>query len=180
MTEAICTAASFRDLRKPASTPLIMPNFGINLWVMAKLKPFFNTAFWGLVKFFELMLMTHFCLVSVMVLGLLERSFFLSSFNLTFYIFNFILNFSLYRMVSEYLEFYRMLYTDFASMPLALSLTVLKIFFFTSCFSQHFSDFLLQAIFFCQKRNFCQNGKSSKIRKGVDCFFFKTCFVLKS
>ena len=37
---AIYTPASSRTLRKPASTPLIMSNFGTNFGVMAKLKPF--------------------------------------------------------------------------------------------------------------------------------------------
>ena len=42
---AICTAASLRTLRKPASPLLIMFNFGTNFGMMAKLKPFLTLRF---------------------------------------------------------------------------------------------------------------------------------------
>ena len=57
---AVVTEAAFRIFRSPVSTPVAISNSGIDLGVMAKLKPFSSTAVCVLLSSVLLKLTIHF------------------------------------------------------------------------------------------------------------------------
>ena len=66
------TAPAFRIFRSPVSTPMTISNLGIDLRVMAKLKPFYSTAVCVLLSSVLLKLTIHFFFKFGLTLGRIE------------------------------------------------------------------------------------------------------------